>query len=162
MTSVPPAPGARGVPTTADVPPVAAAPAQPAAGARRQARERALSLLYEADSKEVGAETILAGLPVEPAAFTVELVSGVASFGEEIDGLLGRFARGWAVERMPAIDRTLLRIGVFELVHRPDVPTAVAISEAVDLAHRYSTDDSGRFVNGVLAAVAVEVRPDLR
>ncbi|MEN3315118.1 MAG: transcription antitermination protein NusB, partial [Acidimicrobiaceae bacterium] len=57
------------------------------------------------------------------------------------------------------IDRTLLRIAVFELVHRPDVPTAVVISEAVDLAHRYSTDDSGRFVNGVLAAVAAEARP---
>ncbi len=133
-------------------------PAEPTTGARRQARERALALLYEAEAKGVDADTVVAGLPIEPDPFTVELVSGVVSARAEIDGWLRRFARDWALERMPAIDRTLLRIGVFELVHRPDVPTAVAISEAVDLAHRYSTDDSGRFVNGVLAAVAAEVR----
>ncbi len=127
-------------------------------GVRRQARERALSLLYEAEAKGVGPDVVLSGLPVAPDGFTVDLVSGVADHGDEIDGWLRRFARGWALERMPAIDRTLLRIGVFELVHRPDVPTGVVISEAVDLAQRYSTDDSGRFVNGVLAAVAGEAR----
>ncbi|HEX2042681.1 MAG TPA: transcription antitermination factor NusB, partial [Acidimicrobiales bacterium] len=67
--------------------------------------------------------------------------------------------RDWAVERMPAIDRALLRMGVFELLHRPDVPTGVVLSEAVELAARYSTEDSGRFVNGVLARIAEEVRP---
>jgi N utilization substance protein B len=133
--------------------------ARPTVGARRQARERALTLLYEAEAKGVGPDVVLAGLPVAPDTFTVDLVSGVAANGDEIDGWLRRLARDWALERMPAIDRTLLRIGVFELVHRPDVPTAVVISEAVDLAHRYSTDDSGRFVNGVLAAVAAEARP---
>jgi len=127
-------------------------------GTRRQARERALSLLYEAEVKGVGPDIVLSGLPVVPDGFTVELVSGVGDHGDEIDGWLRRFARDWALERMPAIDRTLLRIGVFELVHRPDVPTGVVISEAVDLAQRYSTDDSGRFVNGVLAAVAAEAR----
>ncbi len=132
--------------------------AEPTVGTRRQARERALTLLYEAEAKDVGADVVLAGLPVPPDAFTVDLVSGVVEYGADIDERLRRFARDWALERMPAIDRTLLRIGAFELVHRPDVPTAVVISEAVDLAQRYSTDDSGRFVNGVLAAVAAEAR----
>ncbi|MGI9079980.1 MAG: transcription antitermination factor NusB [Acidimicrobiales bacterium] len=134
-------------------------PAQATVGIRRQARERALTLLYEAEAKSVGPEVVLAGLPVAPDGFTVDLVAGVAANGDEIDGWLRRFARGWALKRMPAIDRTLVRIGVFESLHRPDVPTAVVISEAVDLAHRCSTDDSGRFVNGVLAAVAAEARP---
>jgi len=132
--------------------------AEPILGARRQARERALSLLYEAEAKDVGADVVLAGLPVPPDAFTVSLVSGVAEHRAEIDDWLRRFSRDWALDRMPAIDRTLLRIAVFELVHLPDVPTAVVLSEAVDLAQRYSTDDSGRFVNGVLAAVAAEAR----
>lgn len=152
--------------TTGEVPALSGLPAPsgpevsapPTVGARRQARERALSLLYEAEAKGVGPDVVLSGLPVAPDDFTIDLVAGVADHGEEVDGWLRRFARDWALERMPAIDRTLLRIGVFELVHRPDVPTGVVISEAVDLAQRYSTDDSGRFVNGVLAAVATEAR----
>ncbi|MDQ6797030.1 MAG: transcription antitermination factor NusB [Actinomycetota bacterium] len=145
----------------AEGPPAPSGPEVPApatVGTRRQARERALSLLYEAEAKGVGPGVVLSGLPVVPDGFTVDLVTGVADHGGEIDGWLRRLARDWALARMPAIDRTLLRIGVFELVHRPDVPTAVVISEAVDLAQRYSTDDSSRFVNGVLAAVAVEAR----
>jgi N utilization substance protein B len=132
--------------------------AEPTVGVRRQARERALSLLYEAEAKDVDPDVVLAGLPVPPDAFTVDLVSGVAEHGVEIDDWLRRFSRDWALDRMPAIDRTLLRIAVFELLHLPDVPTAVVLSEAVDLAQRYSTDDSGRFVNGVLAAVAAQAR----
>ena len=68
-------------------------------------------------------------------------------------------AHNWDLDRMPALDRALLRLGAFELVHRPDVPTGAVINEAVELASQYSTDDSGRFVNGVLAAIAREVRP---
>ena len=79
--------------------------------------------------------------------------------GDELDGYIRRFARGWALERMPALDRALLRLGVYELVHRPDVPTGVVLSEAVELASRYSTEESGRFVNGVLAQIARAVRP---
>ena len=135
----------------------AATPPGPA-GPRRQARERALSLLYEADVKETTPAAVLAGLPVEPDPFAVELVEGVGEHGEEVDRWLRRYARDWAVERMPAIDRALLRIGVFELLHRPDVPTGVVLSEAVELAARYSTEDSGRFVNGVLARIADQVR----
>lgn len=138
------------------------APRSPSAGpvlrTRRQARERALSLLYEAEAKGMAPEEVLAALPVEPDRFAVELVTGVGDHMDEVDGWLRRYARDWALERMPAIDRSLLRIGVFELRYRLDVPTAVVISEAVELASRYSTEDSGRFVNGLLAGIAEEVR----
>lgn len=126
--------------------------------ARREARERALSLLYEADSKGVAATAVLAELPVEPDAFTFTLVEGVGLRQDRIDSLIAQHAIGWAVERMPVIDRTLLRIGTFELLVLEDVPTAVVLSEAVELATQYSTDESGRFVNGVLASIAAAVR----
>ena len=129
------------------------------AASRRQARERALSLLYEAETKGVTPAEVLAELPVEPAPFASDLVQGVGDNQAEVDGWIVRFARDWALERMPALDRALLRMGVYELVHRPDVPTGAVISEAVELAQRYSTDDSSRFVNGVLAAIATKVRP---
>lgn len=129
------------------------------AATRREARERALGLLYEADLKRRGPADVVADLPVEPDRFAVELVVGVGEHLDALDELLGRYARGWEVNRMPAVDRALLRLGAFELVHRPDVPPNVVINEAVDLAKQYSTDDSGRFVNGVLARIAeVEVR----
>jgi N utilization substance protein B len=139
--------------TPGPVPPVV-----PALGTRRQARERALGLLYEAEAKGVSPQRVLADLVVEPDHYAAELVVGVAEHADEVDGWLRRYARDWAVERMPAVDRSLLRIGVLELLRRPDVPTAVVISEAVELAQRYSTEDSGRFVNGLLARIADEVR----
>ncbi len=129
------------------------------AASRRQARERALSLLYEAETKGVTPAEVVADLPVEPAPFASELVLGFGEHQAEVDGWIVRFARDWALERMPALDRALLRLGVYELAYRPDVPTGAVISEAVELAQRYSTDDSSRFVNGVLAAIANEVRP---
>jgi N utilization substance protein B len=129
------------------------------AASRRQARERALSLLYEAETKGVTPAEVLAELPLEPAPFAADLVLGVGVHQDEVDGWIVRFARDWALDRMPAVDRALLRLGVYELVHRPDVPTGAVISEAVELAQRYSTDDSSRFVNGVLAAIAAQVRP---
>lgn len=127
---------------------------------RRQARERALSLLYEAETKEQSPAVIVAEQVLEPDPFTADVVLGVESKGEEIDALITRFATNWPLNRMPALDRTLLRMGVYELAHRPDVPTGVVLSEIVDLASEYSTDDSGPFVNGVLAAIAAEVRID--
>jgi N utilization substance protein B len=127
---------------------------------RSQARERALTLLYEAEVKELPVAVLITTLPLEPLPFTTELTDGVEGNRPEIDDLLERFSTGWRLERMPVIDRAVLRIGVFELVHRPDVPTAVVLSEAVDLATRFSTDDSGRFVNGLLARIAEEVRPE--
>jgi N utilization substance protein B len=132
----------------------------PVAPSRRQARERALSLLYEAEAKGVPPVDLLATLPLEPARFAADLVAGVGEHGEEVDGYIRRFAKGWALERMPAVDRALLRMGVYELLHRPDVPTGAVLSEAVELASRYSTEESGRFVNGVLAHIARDVRKD--
>jgi N utilization substance protein B len=129
-------------------------------GTRREARERALSLLYEADVKDVAPGKVLADLPVVPPAFVNELVEGVEARLAEIDGLVARYAIDWTIDRMPVIDRTLLRMATFELLARPDVPTGVVISEAVELAKAYSTEESGRFVNGVLASIAAVTRPD--
>jgi N utilization substance protein B len=128
-------------------------------GTRREARERAFHLLYECEVKGVGPDVVLAELPLRPDAFAVELVEGVEGHAAEIDALVAAHARNWELGRMPALDRALLRLATYELAHRPDVPTAAVINEAVELAKQYSTDDSGRFVNGVLSAVAAEVRP---
>jgi N utilization substance protein B len=130
----------------------------PAQGSRRQARERALSLLYEASAKGQTAGAVLADLPVPPDEFTVDLVKGVESAMGELDALIDSHAIDWALDRMPVVDLTLLRVATYELCHRPDIPTAAVISEAVELAGEYSTDESGRFVNGVLAAIAAQVR----
>lgn len=128
-------------------------------GTRREERERALSLLYEAEAKDMRVASLLAQLPVSPDAFVVDLVTGVDGHGERIDELIGRHAIDWALDRMPAVDRNILRLGTYELLERPDVPLGAVISEAVELAKRYSTDESGRFVNGVLASIASEARP---
>ena len=127
-------------------------------GTRREARERALSLLYEADAKSQPPAEVLADLPVAPDPFVTDVVLGVAARQADIDALISRFAIDWALDRMPVIDRTLLRMATFELLARPDVPTGVVISEAVELAKRYSTEESGRFVNGVLSSIAAESR----
>jgi transcription antitermination protein NusB len=127
-------------------------------GTRREARERALSLLYEADSKGVAPADVLADLPVTPDPFAAAIVAGVQSELERIDSLITAHAIGWAMDRMPVIDRALLRMGTYELLERDDVPTAVVLSEAVELASEYSTEESGRFVNGVLATIASSVR----
>jgi N utilization substance protein B len=128
-------------------------------GSRREARERALSLLYEAEQKGVPAASVLDELPIPPEEYAADLVVGVADHRDEADALIRRFAKGWTIERMPVIDRTLLRMGTYELGHRPDVPTGAVISEAVELAKRFSTDDSGKFVNGLLGRIAQELRP---
>jgi N utilization substance protein B len=130
-----------------------------AVGSRREARERALGLLYEADAKNQGLEQVLDELPVVPDPFVIAVVRGVEGRRVEIDELIARHSIDWTVERMPVVDRTLLRMATFELLERSDVPTGVIISEAVELAKEYSTEESGRFVNGVLAAVAGAVRP---
>lgn len=126
---------------------------------RREERERAVQLVYEAEQRELDAAGILADQVLEPEPYTATLVSGVDRHQAQIDALLGRFAKGWSLERMPALDRSILRVAVYELGHEPEVPTAVVLNEAVELANSYSTDDSGRFVNGVLASAAKELRP---
>jgi N utilization substance protein B len=127
-------------------------------GSRREARERAVSLLYEAEAKGLEPQAVLDELPLPAEPFTAELVSGVSSHLGELDDLLRAHARDWKLERMPAIDRALLRLAGFELVHRPEIPVGAVISEAVELAKQYSTDESGRFINGMLSAIAVTVR----
>jgi N utilization substance protein B len=128
-------------------------------GTRHEARERAVSLLYEAELKEQAPHEVLADLPLAPEDFVVDLVAGVGAHQSRIDELIAAHAIDWTLERMPAVDRNILRVAVYELLHRPDIPSAVVLSEAVELATRYGTDESTRFVNGLLASVAKDVRP---
>jgi N utilization substance protein B len=126
---------------------------------RRGARERALELLYESELKELPMRELLSELPVEPDSYAKLLALGVAEHIEEIDEAIARHSIDWAVGRMPVVDRSLLRMATFELGWRPDVPTSVVISEAVELAKAYSTEESSGFVNGVLASISRDLRP---
>jgi N utilization substance protein B len=125
---------------------------------RHQARERALSLLYEADLKGSSLADVLDELAVAPDPYTVRLLESVGSRHGEIDGLVGSAAIGWELDRMAVVDRNVLRLAVAELLDCPDVPTPVVLNEAVEWASAYSTDDSGRFVNGVLSTLARQIR----
>ena len=125
---------------------------------RSQSRERALTLLYEADTKNVSGHTVIAGLVEPPDAVALLIVRGVADNQEVIDGLISEHADGWTLNRMPCLDRNILRMATFELLHRLDIPQAVILDEAVQLAKTFSTDDSSRYVNGVLSAVAKSSR----
>ena len=139
---------------------------RPAArGSRRDARRRALEILYEADLKDRPVPTVLAAhlaAEEQPPDYAVALVRGVHRDVARLDELIALHAKDWTISRMPIVDRNLLRIGAHEILNVADVPTAVAINEAVDLAKELSTDDSGRFVNGVLARIAEEPPPDAR
>jgi N utilization substance protein B len=127
---------------------------------RREARERALSLCYELEVRgsEIDADGLLAGLPVAPDPYVATLVHGVAEHRDELDAILRKYSEHWALERMPLVDRAVLRIGCYELGWEPELPTGVVISEAVELAKQYSTKDSGRFVNGMLGRIAEDLR----
>jgi N utilization substance protein B len=133
---------------------------------RRKSRRRALDVLYQADVRDLEPRRVLAdtlarmegGVP-EHMAYAAELVEGVADHASRIDELLSSYAEGWTLDRMPIVDRNLCRIGVFELLYRDDVDRAVAITEAVALAGELSTDDSPRFVNGLLARIAEYATP---
>ena len=126
---------------------------------RSDARERALYLLYEAHSKGIAPADTIELQVIEPDELTQQLVFGVGRTVSTLDEHIAAKAHGWTLARMPVLDLSVMRLAVFELLERPDVPTAVVLNEAVELAKRFSTDDSGRFVNGVLAAVAADVRP---
>src|SRR5258705_13246107 len=110
-------------------------------GTRRESGEGALSLLYGADAKGQTPAVTMAELPMQPEEFAAALVAGVGANEAEADDLIRRFSKGWALERMPVIDRTLLRMAIFELVHRPEIPTGAVISEAAPLAKPYSPAD---------------------
>ncbi|MFN7149565.1 MAG: transcription antitermination factor NusB [Microthrixaceae bacterium] len=130
------------------------------AGGRHEARERAVHLLYEADIKDRSIDEVLSSQVLAPDPYTVSLVRGVVAHHDELDMVIDRLARGWSLERMPALDLVVLRVACYELAHEPTVPRGVVLSEAVELAGRYgSTDDSATFVNGLLAAAADELRP---
>ncbi|NBU37132.1 MAG: transcription antitermination factor NusB [Actinobacteria bacterium] len=128
--------------------------------ARTEAREQAVMLLYEAEQRSCSVSVLLEERSIVSAELTSLLVDGVEGSMSSLDSTISSHSRGWTIERMPALDRAILRLGIFELESRPDVPVAVVIDEAVELAKRFSTDDSGKFVNGILAAVARETRPD--
>jgi transcription antitermination protein NusB len=124
--------------------------------ARSKARKRALDVLFEADQrgmdplKLIAGRTSVSGLPPLPE-YAVTLVEGVSEHSARIDELLSTYAHGWTLDRMPAVDRAVLRLGTWELLFNDDVPDAVAIDEAVNLARSLSTDESPGFVNGLLA-----------
>ncbi len=128
---------------------------------RRKSRRRALDVLYSADLRDVSAITVLADTLARmgsdvPAhmAYAVEIVEGVEANAIRIDELLSSYAEGWTLDRMPVVDRNLARIAVFEMLHRDDIDDAVAISEAVELAEELSTDNSPKFLNGLLGRIA--------
>jgi N utilization substance protein B len=133
--------------------------------ARTKSRRRAIDLLFEAEQRQLNASELLKerlAAPVTEAPlneFTADLVTGVVDHWTQINDLLTTYSQGWALERMPAVDRAILRVGAFEVLFG-EVPEGVAISEAVALATDLSTDDSPKFVNGLLARLA-EVKPTL-
>ncbi len=132
--------------------------------ARSKARKRALDILYESDLRgrdavSTLAERLAASDPPVPE-YAVSLVEGVAARRVRIDELLETYSIGWTLDRMPAVDRNILRLGTYELLWAPDVPDAVAVSEAVELARQLSTDDSPGFVNGLLARL-LDLKPTL-
>jgi N utilization substance protein B len=134
--------------------------------ARTKARKRALDVLFEADQRQRDPQTLLAERIAEPGTeaalpqYSVDIVEGVLAEQERIDELLSTHAHGWTLERMPAVDRALLRIGTWEILYNDDVPDAVAVDEAVELARTLSTDDSPTFVNGLLGRI-VDLKPTI-
>jgi N utilization substance protein B len=126
---------------------------------RRLAREQALQALYSVaigsrDPAEALSEVIAEHADSEHRTFVKDLVLGTLEHAGEADAIVAPLLEGWTVERLPTVDRMLLEMATFELRYRPRTPVAVIINEAVELAKRFSTEDSGRFVNGVLSAVA--------
>jgi transcription antitermination protein NusB len=129
--------------------------------ARRKARKRALDVLYEADVRNLPPEQVLTGYleriakpHPEHLDYAIKLVVGVAQHRDRIDELIGSYAEGWTLARMPIIDRNLARIAVYELLYVSEIDDPVAITEAVELARQMSTDDSPRFLNGLLGQIA--------
>jgi N utilization substance protein B len=132
--------------------------------ARSKARKRAVDAVFAADLRKISPLNLLNEV-AELAAdrqnqdeifgYAREIVQGVIDQHEQIDDLLETYSQGWALDRMPNLDRAILRVAVWEILHNPDVPNAVAVNEAVELAKELSTDDSGAFVNGLLSKIAL-------
>ncbi|MBT8161392.1 MULTISPECIES: transcription antitermination factor NusB [Arthrobacter] len=132
--------------------------------ARGKARNRALEILFEAEQRSASAFEVLKArrektdLVVNP--YTTDIVEGVVAMQPTIDEFLQTYAQGWTLERMPAVDRIILRIGAWELLYNDDVPDGVAVSEAVALAKTMSTDESPAFINGLLGRLQ-QLKPSL-
>lgn len=134
--------------------------------ARTKARKRAIDLLFEAESREINAGELAqerSERPVTPAPlnpYTITAVQGVVAHWRDINDALTTYSQGWSLERMPDVDRAILRLGAWEILYCEDVPDEVAVSEAVALATELSTDESPRFINGLLGRI-IEVKPTL-
>ena len=137
-------------------------------GRRRAARELALRVLFQVDVGGMSAEeafALAAGserCAAETVEFARQLVAGVLAHRDEIDRTIEEYARGWTLSRMANVDRNVLRLAVFELTHMPDIPASVTLDEAVEMAKKYSTAESGRFVNGILGSLARELEERAR
>jgi N utilization substance protein B len=135
-------------------------------GARSKARKRALDVLFEAEQRRLDPLTLLADRIAQPGTeaalpqYAVEIVEGVIAQRSRIDEVIATHSHGWTIERMPAVDREVLRIGTWEVLFNDDVPDAVAVDEAVELARNLSTDESPGFVNGLLGRL-VDLKPTL-
>ncbi len=131
---------------------------------RSKARKAALDLLYESDIRKGSAAELLSKrvteMEYEAREFTKELIDGIELHKRKIDELIATYAQGWDMDRMPVLDRNILRLAIFELLWSQSVPEAVAISEALELATNFSTEDSSKYINGVLSKV-LEIKPDL-
>ena len=126
--------------------------------ARGKARKRALEVLFEADLRNKSAIELLADRPVDDLSqgeYAKELVVGVEAHREKIDEIINTYSEGWDMDRMPGLDRNILRIAIYEILWNSEVDDNVAISQAVEMAGDLSTADSGKYVNGVLGRVAV-------
>lgn len=134
--------------------------------ARTKARKRALDILYAAEARDADPLSVLQERESEPGAtplgeYAATVVRGVVEHRTRVDELIAQHAVDWTLPRMPAVDRAILRIAVWELIYSDDVPPAVAVDEAVELAKSLSTDNSPRFVNGVLGQI-IAIAPQLR
>ena len=127
-------------------------------GSRREDRETALRILYAAETQGRENLEVLNEQPVKPESYVYDLIEGIASKREEIDSLIENNAEEWRLERMPVVDRAVLRVAVLELINFPETSIATVINEAVELAGEYSTENSKRFVNGLLSEIADQVR----
>lgn len=125
---------------------------------RSNARERAVHFLYEAESRNVKVDEVIKSQILVVDELVALLTYGTEARRQQTDELISEFSHTWTIQRMPAIDRNILRLAIFELLDRPEVPGAVVINEAVELAKRFSTEESGRYVNGILSAIAKRVR----
>lgn len=121
---------------------------------RHDARERALELLYEAEAKGVRGAEVIDDLPLAPDPYAAELVVGADEHRSAAEALIVQFSRDWALDRMPLLDRIVLRLAIEELQHHAEVPRGVILDEAVELAKTFSTEESGSFVNGMLTSIA--------